>query len=89
MNQKAKATQDDKTPPNGADLDGGKIAAAAASSATPAPIPLDPSRPMFHLIPPLIMQDTIQILKRLPYEDVARVMPALMQAEIHQAPPEN
>lgn len=83
--QKIDATVDDKAP-NGADLDNGAIAAAAAQSAT-APQPLDPSRPMFHLIPPLIMQDTIQILKRLPYEDVARVMPALMQAEIHQAPP--
>lgn len=72
---------------NGADEDGGAIAAAAALLAQPSQ-PLDPTRPMFHMVPPATMQDVIVILKRLPYEDVARVMPALMQAPIHQAPPE-
>ena len=66
--------------------DKGAIAAAAAASIDPAQ-PLDPSRPMFHMVAPIIMQDVIGILKRLPYEDVARVLPALMQAEIHQPPP--
>lgn len=49
---------------------------------------LDPSRPMFHLIPPSTMQDLLDILKALPYEDVHRVMPVLMQAPIHQEPPQ-
>jgi len=86
MNEKTKpeSTEDG----NGHDADAGAVAAAAAASLADGPTPLDPNRPMFHLVPPIIMQDVIAILKRLPYEDVARVMPALMQSEIHQAPRE-
>jgi len=80
-------THDDQDKANGEDPNAEALAAAAAQLAMP-PQQLDPNRPMFHLVPPSLMQDVIVILKRLPYEDVARVMPSLMQAPIHQAPPE-
>jgi len=70
-----------------ADQQKGAIAAAAAA----APVtraPLDPNRPMWHLVPPSTMQDVVEILKSLPWEKVNRVMPALMQAPIHQNPPD-
>lgn len=68
------------------DQDRGAIAAQAARLAQPQPEPLDPNRPMHHLVTPIIMQDVLSILKRLPFEDVQRVMPALQSAPIYQVP---
>ena len=75
---------------NGEDVDPTQAAMAAAQIAgdsQTAPRQLDPNRPMWHLVPPSTMQDVLAILKRLPYEDVNRVMPALLQAPLHQDPP--
>lgn len=76
---------------NGEDVDEAQVAEWAAklapkNAAPRAPQPLDPNKPMWHLVPPNTMQDVIEILKELPYERVHRVMPALMQAPLHQNP---
>jgi len=60
MNAKTKTdTPEAETPPNGAG-DAGAIAVAAAASIADQPQPLDPNRPMFHLVPPIIMQDVME-----------------------------
>lgn len=80
---------------NGEDVDDAQVTAFAAKLAPKngaavagQQAPLDPNRPMWHLVPPSTMQDVLDILKGMPYERVHRVMPALMQAPIHQPPPE-
>lgn len=57
--------------------------AATAEGGTPR-ADLDPTKPMWHLVPPSTMQDVVEILKELPYDKVHRVLPALMQAPLHQ-----
>ena len=58
--------------------------AAQATAEAAGKKELDPNKPMWHLVPPSTMQDVLEILKGLPYEKVHRVMPALMQAPLHQ-----
>lgn len=75
-------------PPDETAKDNGEDTAASAEQPAIRPAPLDPKRPMFHMVTPSLMADVLAILKRMPYEDVARVMPALTQSPIHQqAPP--
>jgi len=74
---------------NGQDIDPSQLAAAAGRIQQPTPVqaPLDPNRPMWHLVTPSTMQDLVELLKAMPYEKVHRILPALIQAPIHQQPP--
>ena len=74
-------------PPDESAKDNGEDTAASAEPVAIQRAPLDPKRAMFHMVTPSLMADVLAILKRLPYEEVARIMPALTQSPIHQAPP--
>lgn len=49
-----------------------------------SPKALDPAKPMWHLVTPALQREIVAILKTLPYERVAGVMPALVSAPLHQ-----
>ena len=69
------APQDDAQ--NGIDHETAEVIAQIAAT-------LDPTKPMWHLVAPALQRDIVAILKTLPYQQVAHVMPALMNAPLHQ-----
>ena len=47
---------------------------------------LDPSLPVYHLVPAPVLGDVMSILNKLPYEQVYRIMPQLAATPQKQFP---